>query len=362
MNDGNAGILNNHSVFDNLTHTLLYEGYDLYPYHRSAIKNQKPVPFGVVFPVDYNMHNVHAHSKMQTQCIVTGNDDSPINTTVRFLHLRKTELFEAAASQVNAEPDFVPVNNVNVKGKFYQAGWQTIERTISTGVLSIRQLIKNKEAILIEFDKMYHSEYLYDEGGEAAAKQINRLSEIKGKIVIEVAPVERLENVFRITVTVINLTPVENAERVTRDEVLTQCFLSTHTILQTREAEFISQQSPGEEWKTVISECQNINTWPILLDESNTTLLSSPIILYDYPQINPLSKGDLFDSTEIEEALLLHVALLSDDEKAQIAQSDEKLHAMLDKVSQVTPEELINFHSGLKENIDHQINNEKSGL
>ena len=126
-----------------------------------------------------------------------------------------------------------------------------------------------------------------------------------------------------------------------------------------RKAAFISHQNPGEKWEAAIAGCENINTWPILIDESNTTLLSSPIILYDYPQINPQSSGDLFDSTEIEEALLLHVTLLSDDEKQRIAQSDEKLQAMLNKVSQVTPEELINFHSGLKDNTENQINNEK---
>ena len=90
-----------------------------------------------------------------------------------------------------------------------------------------------------------------------------------------------------------------------------------------------------------------------MIDEGNTTLLSSPIILYDHPQINPQSPGDLFDSTEIEEALLLHVAVLSDEEKKRIGESDEKLQAMLTKVGQVTPEELINFHSGLK---DHTLN------
>ena len=77
--------------------------------------------------------------------------------------------------------------------------------------------------------------------------------------------------------------------------------------------------------------------------------------MYDYPQINPQSQGDLFDSTEIEEALLLHVNLLSDEEKKRIGQSDEKLQAMLQKVSEITPEELIKFHSGLKNSTEKII-------
>ena len=76
MNDGNADILNNHSVLDNLTHTLLYEGYALYPYNRSAIKNQKPVPFGVVFPVDYNIQNCMLIQKCKHNVLLQEDDDS----------------------------------------------------------------------------------------------------------------------------------------------------------------------------------------------------------------------------------------------------------------------------------------------
>ena len=38
-------------------------------------------------------------------------------------------------------------------------------------------------------------------------------------------------------------------------------------------------------------------------------------MLPDHPQIAPESRGSLFDSTEIEEALLLHVLALSDGER-----------------------------------------------
>ncbi len=348
MNLEDVDKLNTQSVLENVTRTLLYEGYALFPYHRSAIKNQKPIPFGVVFPEQYNTYNEHSHSKMQTQCIVTGSEDLQVNITIRFLHLMQIKLFEKVTSQETAESDFIQVNNVSIDGKTCQAGWQTTERKISTGDLQISQLIKNRKVICIEFDKEYDTKYLSEEIGKTPAKQINSIAEIKGTVIIEAEPVKNIQNAFRITITVTNTTPVENAETISRDEVLTQSFLSTHIILNTPDGQFISHQDPDEKWKSVIEECENINTWPILIDTGNTTLLSSPIILYDYPQINPQSHGDLFDSTEIEEALLLHVNLLSDDEKKRIGESDEKLKAMLGKVSNITPQELINFHSGLK--------------
>ncbi len=51
-------------------------------------------------------------------------------------------------------------------------------------------------------------------------------------------------------------------------------------------------------------------------------MLSSPIILYDYPQIAPESPGDLFDGTEIDEILALRILTLTDDEKHEMRHAD----------------------------------------
>ena len=56
-------------------------------------------------------------------------------------------------------------------------------------------------------------------------------------------------------------------------------------------------------------------------------MLSSPIILYDYPQIAPESAGDLFDGTEIDEILSLRIMTLTDEEKREMSQSDERARA-----------------------------------
>ncbi len=354
----NADTLKAESILENITHTLLYEGYALYPYHRSAIKNQKPIPFGVVFPEAYHAGNVHAHSTMQTQAIIKGIEDFSICICVRFLHLKKIHLFEYA----DTTNEFVPVDYLDINQRTFQAGWQTIERKVNTGDVQISQLVNNKKTVLICFDKILDTKNIYDEAGKIAAKQIDCVLSIKGSLVIEAAAIENTHNAFRITVNITNTTHVENAETISRDEILSQSFLSTHIILQTNDASFISHQNPGEKWQSAIAACENMNTWPILIDESNKTMLSSPIILYDYPKLNAQSPGDLFDSTEIEEALLLHVSVLSDDEKKKIRQSDEKLDAMLNKVSQVTPEEFNKFHSGLKHSRKNQTDNKQNCL
>ncbi len=94
--------------------------------------------------------------------------------------------------------------------------------------------------------------------------------------------------------------------------------LSTHTLLAVSQGNFVSLLDPPEEYRAAAAACHNIATWPVLAgrEGERSLMLSSPIILYDYPQIAPESAGDFFDGTEIDEMLTLRVLTLSDEEKA----------------------------------------------
>ena len=67
-------------------------------------------------------------------------------------------------------------------------------------------------------------------------------------------------------------------------------------------------------------------------------------MLPEHPQIAPESRGDLFDGTEIEEALLLHVLALSDDERAAISRDDPAVRAMIERAAAATPAEILALH------------------
>ena len=60
-------------------------------------------------------------------------------------------------------------------------------------------------------------------------------------------------------------------------------------------------------------------------------MLSSPIILYDHPEIAPESPGDLFDATEIDEILTLRTMTLTDDEKGEARATDPRAAAIIDR-------------------------------
>jgi hydrogenase maturation protease len=77
-------------------------------------------------------------------------------------------------------------------------------------------------------------------------------------------------------------------------------------------------------------------------------MLSSPIILYDYPAIAEQSPGDLFDSTEIDEILSLRILTLTDEEKRQMREAHPRARALLERTEALTPEQLMALHGTLR--------------
>jgi hypothetical protein len=126
--------------------------------------------------------------------------------------------------------------------------------------------------------------------------------------------------------------------------------LSVHTLLGVDRGAFFSLLDPPEEYKTATAACRNIGTWPVLAGREGDRhlMLSSPIILYDYPQIAPESAGDLFDSTEIDEILTLRVLTLSDDEKKELASGDDRVRSILQRTESLPPEALAKLHGAIR--------------
>ncbi len=77
-------------------------------------------------------------------------------------------------------------------------------------------------------------------------------------------------------------------------------------------------------------------------------MLSSPIILYDYPQIAPESPGDLFDGAEIDEILMLRIMTLTDDEKREMRQSDDRARQILERTESLPDEQFMKLHGVLR--------------
>ena len=138
----------------------------------------------------------------------------------------------------------------------------------------------------------------------------------------------------RMRIRVENHTEVEPG--LDRTGALLHSLLSTHVIGRAEGGRFTSPlEAKG---------CENINSWPVLATQADDAVLGAAIMLPDHPQIAPESKGNLFDSTEIEEALLIHVLALSDEEREAAAEQDPAVRQMLERAARTTPQELMDLH------------------
>jgi hypothetical protein len=77
-------------------------------------------------------------------------------------------------------------------------------------------------------------------------------------------------------------------------------------------------------------------------------MLAAPIILYDYPQIAPESAGDLFDGTEIDEILQLRILTMTDAEKLEIRNGDDRTRQILERTEMLPPEHFQKLHGALR--------------
>ena len=129
-----------------------------------------------------------------------------------------------------------------------------------------------------------------------------------------------------------------------------QSLLSAHSIISLEHGEFVSLLETPDEFKEFAAQCKNVGTWPVLVGEegSRDAMLSSPIILYDYPQIAPESAGDLFDGTEIDEILALRILTLTDAEKNEMREGDERARQILERTEALPEEEFLKLHGVLR--------------
>ena len=77
-------------------------------------------------------------------------------------------------------------------------------------------------------------------------------------------------------------------------------------------------------------------------------MLSSPIILYDYPQIAPESPGSLFDGTEIDEILTLRIMTLTEEEKREMRGADDRARQILERTETLPVEQFMKMHGAMK--------------
>jgi hypothetical protein len=327
-----------------IANAVLYEGYLLYPYRHSAIKNRQRWTFGVVYPRAYSEASEGLEPwTMHTECLVSGQDPS-IDVYIRFLHLIQRTVDKGG------EQSSEDTHTKRMLGYQAPEAWEEgMEREVCISELDLNELVASLRLVEINFpgDRMM-------EQGRTGEVIVREQQPLAGDIILSA---ERLDtNLFKLSIHIENRTlstnpgtDVAQAEAIQRPPML-QSFVSTHTLLQVRQGVFISLLEPPEAVQDAVQSCQNIHTWPVLVGNEGEcdTMLSSPIILYDYPQIAPESPGPLFDGTEIDEILMLRILTLSDEEKQEIRQGDERAREILERTESLSPEQFMKLHGVIR--------------
>src|SRR6185436_1081699 len=77
-------------------------------------------------------------------------------------------------------------------------------------------------------------------------------------------------------------------DRALRDEIISHSLVAVHTMLAVDDGSFLSLLDPPQDARAVAAECVNDGTFPVLIGGGDV-VLSSPIILYDQPEVAPES-------------------------------------------------------------------------
>jgi hypothetical protein len=306
----------NFSAIEKIADAVLYEGYILYPYRPSSIKNQQRWNFGTLFPRDFALaQKPHESWCFRAEVIVQGTDVTRIDARVRFLHLIAAEGGERGWDEGFAR-------------------FRTVED------VSLEQICNNVETHF-DFDVLTEAERQTAPAGFSARG-------CAGKLTLSA---ERLQDgVYRLNAVFANETHLDSPGEVTRKVAQASSFTSAHLLLHVSGGALVSALGPSPDLAAAVAACHNQGVFPVLAGDpgDRSRMLVSPIILYDYPQIAPESTGDFFDGTEMDEMLALRVMTLTDAEQDEMRRSDPHARAILERMETLPKEHLLKVHGAVR--------------
>jgi hypothetical protein len=292
---------------------ILYEGYILYPYRPTAIKNRQRWNFGTLYPRVYaEAQRPQEPFRLIAECMAVADAKASLDVRISFLQL-------------------VPTQNTDELTDPSLAWDEAVERTSEHAGLQINDLITSPLSRTLSLDGDQNLQIALTIGAEMLQ-----------------------DGVCKLHLELRNTSPLPSGSGAKRDEALPLSFVSAHLLLGISGGEFVSLLDPDPAYREAVAACCNTGVFPVLVGEEpdRNMMFCSPIILYDYPKIAPESEGDFFDGTEMDEMLTLRVLTLTDAEKQEMRNGDPRARRILERTESLTSDALLKAHGvirGLRE-------------
>jgi hypothetical protein len=292
---------------------ILYEGYILYPYRPTAIKNRQRWNFGTLYPRVYaEAQRPQEPFRLVAECLAVADATASLDVRISFLQL-------------------VPTQNADKLVDPSLAWDEAVERTSEHAALRINDLVASPLSRTFNLDGDQNLQIELSIGAEMLQ-----------------------DGVCKLHLEIQNTSPLPSGAGAKRDEALPLSLVSAHLLLGISGGEFVSLLDPDPAYQEAVAACCNTGVFPVLVGEEpdRSMMFCSPIILYDYPKIAPESEGDFFDGTEMDEMLTLRVLTLTDAEKQEMRNGDPRARKILERTEGLTSDALLKAHGvirGLRE-------------
>jgi len=292
---------------------VMYEGYILYPYRASAPKNRSRWQFGVVMAPGYTAVDPSERDFAQTECVLEHSAQTTVAVVIRFLQVQR----------------------------------RTSDGSSWDEAVEHEHLIRADAARLL--DGGHVTEFEIPAGEDREGDVVRRREHLTASVSVLATPLPGPWGAMRLRVRVHNRSTSATAPR-TREDALPTALVAAHMIIGLDDGAFISMTDPPEWASAEVQACENIGCWPVLAgaDGGREVMLSTPIILYDHPELAPESPGDLYDGTEIDEILSLRTLALSDAEKQEARATDPRAAALIDRVEALGPDDFNRMHGAIR--------------
>jgi hypothetical protein len=297
----------------------------------------------VLMPPGYAAVDPHESAASQTECLLECGEDAQVTVVARFLQFQD-RIVQAISPETG---ELHEVGALYVDG-FEHTTWNEAAEREQRVTVAVGTVLGADQELEFTLPAGEAAEPITDGAGRPAGQLVRRWEALDGAIALHAERAAGPYQALRLRIRLENRS--RPARLAARDDGLRHALIAAHLLVGAPGGRFLSLTDPPEWASAAVAQCENAGTWPVLAGppECADLLLSSPVILYDHPEVAAESAGDLFDATEIDEILTLRTLALTDAEKREARSTDSRAADLLDRLDHLPPEMLDRMHGAIR--------------